>query len=182
MRLTPNTLWLADEVGTNDSAKKHTIRLFEGKEVFETRQARSARPAGDRGLYQSGRPRPRLISLDPALRRRLRTRWGGGGLVSRWDRSTRVTHCCAAPDRKVIEGEQGRHLADCVGWKGGGGFRFYRLGPPVFDEEGRIRHGHPLSPSLPPTCGSARPADRGTGAAGRQMLGLHDGHAYALAL
>ena len=35
-RSDPNTLWLAEEVGTNDSAKKHTIRLFEGKEVFET--------------------------------------------------------------------------------------------------------------------------------------------------
>ena len=25
-----------------------------------------------------------------------------------------------------------------MGWKGGGGFRFYKLGAPVFDPEGRI--------------------------------------------
>ena len=38
----------------------------------------------------------------------------------------------------MIEGEEGG-ISNGVGWKGGGGFRFYRLGPPVFDEEGRIR-------------------------------------------
>ena len=34
--LTPNTLWLANEIGTNDSAKKQTIKLFSDTEVFET--------------------------------------------------------------------------------------------------------------------------------------------------
>jgi adenine-specific DNA-methyltransferase len=33
--------------------------------------------------------------------------------------------------------EQGG-ISDAVGWKGGGGFRFYKLGAPVFDTEGRI--------------------------------------------
>jgi adenine-specific DNA-methyltransferase len=47
-----------------------------------------------------------------------------------------VTHC-APRLRKVIEGEQGG-ISDAVGWQGGGGFRFYRLGAPVFDTEGRI--------------------------------------------
>jgi adenine-specific DNA-methyltransferase len=34
--LTPHTLWTADEVGTNDSAKKELIALFDGQEVFDT--------------------------------------------------------------------------------------------------------------------------------------------------
>jgi adenine-specific DNA-methyltransferase len=34
--LTPQTLWTADEVGTNDSAKKALIDLFSGKSVYET--------------------------------------------------------------------------------------------------------------------------------------------------
>lgn len=34
--LTPQTLWRADEVGTTDSAKKHTISLFPGLPVFDT--------------------------------------------------------------------------------------------------------------------------------------------------
>lgn len=47
-----------------------------------------------------------------------------------------VTHCVPRL-RKVIEGEQGG-ISEAVGWKGGGGFRFYRLGEPVFDADGRI--------------------------------------------
>lgn len=34
--LTPHTFWAADEVGTNDSAKKALIKLFEGVGVFDT--------------------------------------------------------------------------------------------------------------------------------------------------
>ncbi len=50
-----------------------------------------------------------------------------------------VTHC--APRLvKVIEGEQGG-ISKAVNWQGGGGFTFYRLGEPVFDDEGRIRAG-----------------------------------------
>jgi adenine-specific DNA-methyltransferase len=46
------------------------------------------------------------------------------------------THCVPRL-RKVIEGEQGG-ISEGVGWKGGGGFRFYKLGAAVFDTEGRI--------------------------------------------
>ena len=47
-----------------------------------------------------------------------------------------VSHC-ALRLRKVIEGEQGG-ISPAVNWRGGGGFRFYRLGPTIFDTEGRI--------------------------------------------
>jgi len=47
-----------------------------------------------------------------------------------------VTHCMPRL-RKVIEGEQGG-VSDAVGWTGGGGFRFMRLGEPVFREDGCI--------------------------------------------
>lgn len=50
-----------------------------------------------------------------------------------------VTHC-APRLKKVIDGEQGG-ISESVNWKGGGGFRFYRLGEPAFDAEGRIRDG-----------------------------------------
>lgn len=39
--------------------------------------------------------------------------------------------------QKVLAGEQGG-ISKAVEWKGGGGFRFMRLGEPVFDESGRI--------------------------------------------
>lgn len=47
------------------------------------------------------------------------------------------THCAPRLD-KVIGGEQGG-ISKSVDWNGGGGFRFFRLGPPVFDEDGHIR-------------------------------------------
>lgn len=34
--MTPQTLWLGDEVGTNKEAKKHLLKLFPNKEVFDT--------------------------------------------------------------------------------------------------------------------------------------------------
>jgi adenine-specific DNA-methyltransferase len=34
--LTPETMWFSSEVGTNDSAKRHLVTLFDGKAVFET--------------------------------------------------------------------------------------------------------------------------------------------------
>jgi adenine-specific DNA-methyltransferase len=47
-----------------------------------------------------------------------------------------VTHCLPRL-KKVIDGEQGG-ISEAVGWKGGGGFRFMKLGEPVFLDDGRI--------------------------------------------
>ena len=34
--LTPETLWTAEDVGTNDFAKKHLIKLFPDADIFDT--------------------------------------------------------------------------------------------------------------------------------------------------
>jgi len=47
------------------------------------------------------------------------------------------THCRPRL-AKVVDGESGG-VSDAVGWTGGGGFRFYKLGIPVLDEHGGIR-------------------------------------------
>ena len=54
-----------------------------------------------------------------------------------------VSHCVPRL-QQVIDGEQGG-ISKSVGWQGGGGFRFYRLGPPVFDAAGQIRADIPFS-------------------------------------
>ncbi len=46
------------------------------------------------------------------------------------------THCLPRL-KKVVEGEQGG-ISEAVGWKGGGGFRYFKLGERAFDENGRI--------------------------------------------
>lgn len=50
-----------------------------------------------------------------------------------------VSHCQPRL-QKVVDGEQGGISKD-VEWKGGGGFKFYRLGEAVFDAEGQITQG-----------------------------------------
>lgn len=46
------------------------------------------------------------------------------------------THC-GVRLKNVIDGEESG-VSELLGWEGGGGFRFYKLGAPVFDTEGRI--------------------------------------------
>lgn len=46
------------------------------------------------------------------------------------------THCIPRM-QKVIEGEQGG-ISQAVSWQGGGGFRFLRLGEPMFNADGSI--------------------------------------------
>jgi len=48
--------------------------------------------------------------------------------------------------KKVIAGEDSGGITEAVGWQGGGGFRFYRLGDPVFDENGHISQGIRFAP------------------------------------
>ncbi len=36
IKITPETLWLGNDVGTNKEAKKHLIKLFPEKDVFDT--------------------------------------------------------------------------------------------------------------------------------------------------
>ena len=88
-----------------------------------------------------------------------------------------VTHC-APRLQKVIEGEQGG-ISESVNWHGGGGFRFYRLGPPVFDTEGRIRADirFPVLAAHVWFSETDRPWD---GKGETAFLGIHDGRAYAL--
>ena len=88
-----------------------------------------------------------------------------------------VTHCVPRL-RKVIDGEQGG-ISKSVGWQGGGGFRFYRLGPPVFDEAGQIRADIRF-PVLAAHVWFSETGHPWNGGGDSPFLGLHDGHAYAL--
>ena len=88
-----------------------------------------------------------------------------------------VTHCVPRM-RKVIDGEQGG-ISKSVNWQGGGGFRFYRLGPTVFDEDGHIRSDMNFSVLAAHVYFSetGRPW-RGNDAS--PLLGVHDGRGIVL--
>jgi adenine-specific DNA-methyltransferase len=132
--LTPETIWNAAEVGTNDEAKKETNRIFEVDSLFDT-------PKPERLIARVIHiaSNPADIVLDSFL--------GSGTTAAVAHKMGRryigiemgehaITHCVPRL-KKVVDGEQGG-ISEAVGWKGGGGFHFYKLGSPVFDEEGRI--------------------------------------------
>ena len=100
-----------------------------------------------------------------------------------------VTHCVPRL-KKVIGGEQGG-VSESLGWQGGGGFRFYRLGPPVFDADGCIRPDiqFPTLAAHVWFSETGRPWDdprlggeayARTKSGGTPFLGIHDGRAHAL--
>ena len=173
--LTPNTLWLAEQVGTNDSAKKYTIKLFEGMEVFETPKPEAL---VQRVLEIATNPGDLVLDsflgsgTTAAVAHKMGRRWIG---IEMGEHA--VTHC-APRLRKVIEGERGG-ISESVGWKGGGGFRFHRLGPTVFDEEGRIRPDIRF-PVLAAHVWFSETGRPWNGSGGSPVLGVHEGHAYAL--
>ena len=88
-----------------------------------------------------------------------------------------VTHC-APRLQKVIDGEQGG-ISTAVNWQGGGGFRFYRLGDAIFDEEGRINKSIRFA-TLAAHVWFSETKIPLAGNADSPLLGIHNNTAYYL--
>jgi len=87
------------------------------------------------------------------------------------------THCLPRL-KKVIDGEQGG-ISQAVGWQGGGGFRFLRLGEPMFGADGHI---HP-SVRFATLASFIWMQETGSAASGpwtSPLLGVHEGRAIYL--
>jgi len=80
--------------------------------------------------------------------------------------------------QKVIDGEQGG-ISEAVNWRGGGGFRFYRLGANAFDEDGRICTDISF-PVLAAHVWFSETSTPWNGAGDSPAIGIHGGKAYAL--
>ena len=132
--LVPWTWWPHTDAGHTDESKKEANILFGSDVSFGT-------PKPERLMQRIIQiaTKPGDLVLDSflgsgttaAVAHKMGRRYIG---IEMGDHA--VTHC-APRLRKVIEGEQGG-ISEAVGWTGGGGFRFYKLGAPVFDAEGRI--------------------------------------------
>ena len=173
--LTPNTWWEHEEVGSNKLASTDLKKLFPGNEVFG-----NPKPEMLVNRILQLATNPGDLVLDSFL--------GSGTTAAVAHKMGRryisiemgehaVTHCVPRL-RKVIDGEQGG-ISKSVGWQGGGGFRFYRLGPPVFNEAGQIRADIRF-PVLAAHVWFSETGRPWNGNGDSPFLGLHDGHAYAL--
>lgn len=173
--LVPMSLWLAEEVGTNEESKKEILALFDHDTPFGT-------PKPERLMERIIRiaTNPGDLVLDSflgsgttaAVAHKMGRKWIG---VEMGDHA--VTHC--EPRMvKVVDGEQGG-ISKAVGWQGGGGFTFYRLGEEVFDEEGRIRSGIKF-PALAAHVWFSETGVPYSGAADSPFLGSHGARGFAL--
>ncbi|TPQ30943.1 site-specific DNA-methyltransferase [Cupriavidus pinatubonensis] len=121
--LTPETLWGANDVGTNDHAKKHIHSLFPGEPLFDTPKPEQLI---NRVLHIGSNPGD--LVLDPYLGSgttaavALKTNRRFVGIESGEQAAT----VAAARLRQVVEGEGGG-ISQLVDWAGGGGFDFLRL-------------------------------------------------------
>ena len=167
--------WENGDVGHNQEAKKEINQLFGASDAFDTpKPERLIR----RVLDIATNPGDLVVDsflgsgTTAAVAHKMGRRYIGIELGEH-----AVTHC-APRLKKVIEGEQGG-ISEAVNWKGGGGFRFYRLGEAVFDEEGRInpKVQFPALAAHVWFTETGRPLE---GNPKKPFLGIHDGTAYGL--
>ena len=128
----PWTWWPSSEVGHTDSSKKEILALFGKDKIFDTPKPESlmqrilhiATNAGDLVLDSflgSG--------TTAAVAHKMGRRWIGVELCDHC-----YTHCKVRLD-KVIDGEDQGGITKAVGWKGGGGYRFFELAPTLITKD-----------------------------------------------
>lgn len=131
--LTPQSIWLHSEVGNNQEAKKEVLQL-NSEAVFDTPKPERLI---QRVIHLATNPGDLVLDsflgsgTTAAVAHKMGRRWIG---IEMGEHA--ATHCLPRLE-KVVAGEQGG-ISQAVGWQGGGGFRFARLGAPVFDAQGCI--------------------------------------------
>lgn len=127
----PMTIWLYDEVGNNDEAKRE-IKILFGDDVFDT-------PKPERLIN-------RIIHLGSKPGDWVLDSFLGSGTTSavahKMDRKHigiefgehASTHCLPRL-KKVVDGNDGLALSKALDWKGGGGFKFYNLAPSLLRKD-----------------------------------------------
>jgi adenine-specific DNA-methyltransferase len=132
--IVPNSWWDHNDAGHTDEAKKEAMNLFE-RDVFGTPKPERLI---QRILHIATNPGDLVLDsflgsgTTAAVAHKMGRRYIGMEIGEH-----AVTHCIPRL-QKVIAGEQGG-ISELMNWRGGGGFRFYRLGETLFLENGRIR-------------------------------------------
>lgn len=127
----PQTLWTYQEVGHTQDAKKEIVALF-GDDVFGTPKPETLLK---RVLDISSNPGDLVLDsflgsgTTAAVAHKMGRRWIG---IELGDHA--VTHCVPRL-KKVVSGEDPGGITEAVGWKGGGGFRFFKLAPSLLEKD-----------------------------------------------
>ena len=126
--LVPTTVWLRDEVGDNQQAKKE-VKLINENDVFGTPKPETLI---QRILFLASNPNDLILDsflgsgTTAAVAHKMGRHWIGVELGEH-----AYTHCKVRMD-KVIAGEQGG-ISKAVNWQGGGTYKFYELAPSLIN-------------------------------------------------
>jgi adenine-specific DNA-methyltransferase len=126
------TWWQNTEVGHNQEAKQESIALFGADAAFDT-------PKPERLL-------DRIIQLATNPGDLVLDSFGGSGTTGavahkmgrRWILVELGEHChthILPRLQKVVDGQDPGGVTEATGWKGGGGFRYYRLAPSLLKQD-----------------------------------------------
>lgn len=174
----PETIWQHNLVGSNRTSKIEVKALFDEETTFTT-----PKPEGVVWNVLRVATNPGDLVLDSflgsgttaAVAHKMGRRWIG---IEMGEHAQ--THCLPRLE-KVVAGEAGG-ISAAVNWAGGGGFRFFQLGQPVFLADGGINpeirfatlaawvwYQETRTPWAPEAAGEATP-----------LLGVHEGTAFYL--
>lgn len=126
--------WGNEDAGHNQESKKEVNELFGAGNTFDTPKPERLL---QRVLHIATHPTDLVLDsflgsgTTAAVAHKMGRRWIG---IEMGEHA--ATHCLPRLE-KVIAGEQGG-ISSAVNWQGGGGFRFARLGAPIFDAHGCI--------------------------------------------
>lgn len=128
----PWTWWPHEEVGHTDESKKEIHALFGKTDAFDT-------PKPERLIERilTIATNPGDLVLDSflgsgttaAVAHKMGRRWIGVEL------GEHANTLCATRMWKVIDGSDPGGITEAVDWKGGGGFRFYKLAPSLLEKD-----------------------------------------------
>ena len=130
--LVPVTIWPYTEVGTTGSAKAQLVSLFPGETPFSTPKPEQ--------LVQ------RIIQISSNPNDLVLDSFAGSGTTGavahkmgrRWIMVELGEHChthIIPRLKKVIDGADLGGITKAVDWKGGGGFRYFRLAPSLLEKD-----------------------------------------------
>jgi adenine-specific DNA-methyltransferase len=128
----PETVWFGEDVGTTREASAESKALFGADNAFATPKPE---PLIERILRISTQPGDWVLDSFAGS--------GTTGAVAhkmgrRWIMVELGEHChthIIPRLKKVIDGEDPGGVTEAVGWKGGGGFRYYRLAPSLLEKD-----------------------------------------------
>lgn len=128
----PETIWVHPDVGSNRTSKAEIKAIFDGVKAFDT-------PKPER-LIQ------RIIEISTNPGDWVLDSFAGSGTTGavahkmgrKWIMVELGEHChthIIPRLKKVINGQDPGGITEAIGWKGGGGFRYYRLAPSLLEKD-----------------------------------------------